>query len=163
ELGRRTQAGTLDTLGRAAVPLTTKDAFKITLGRDRSGNLTLDVGPGRMYVDGLLAENHGFPAPPKREWIPASDGNAGRVRPLVPLGTTVAPRALHLPLFNAPRWDSALDELVGAASVRYDLQPYFPNADDLAPFPQSGGPYLVYLDVWQREVTFLEDPDLIEK
>ena len=33
----------------------------------------------------------------------------------------------------------------------------------LAPFPQSGGPFLVYLDVWLRDVTFLEDPDLVEK
>ncbi|HEU5255800.1 MAG TPA: DUF6519 domain-containing protein, partial [Vicinamibacterales bacterium] len=32
-----------------------------------------------------------------------------------------------------------------------------------APFPTSGGPFVVYLDVWQRCLTFLEDPDLIEK
>ncbi len=49
---------------------------------------------------------------------------------------------------------------MGSQSIDYDHQPYYPNA---VPFPLSGGPYLVYLDVWQREVTFLEDPDLVEK
>src|SRR6201987_1527605 len=54
ELSRRMQAGTLDVLGRAVYPPTTPYAFKITAS---SGALT--IGPGRMYVDGLLVENHG--------------------------------------------------------------------------------------------------------
>ncbi len=37
-----------------------------------------------------------------------------------------------------------------------------PNAATLAPLPPTGT-YLVYLDVWQREVTALEDPELVEK
>src|SRR3974390_3708451 len=73
---------------------------------------------GRIYVDGLVAENHG----------------TGR-----------------------PVWDPALDEQYGVEAVSYAQQPYLPAAPEL---PRSGGPYLVYLDVWQREVTTLEDPDL---
>jgi hypothetical protein len=57
QIARRTQAGALDILGLAAYPPTTPFAFLI--GFDGSGNLT--IGPGRMYVDGLLAENHGDP------------------------------------------------------------------------------------------------------
>ncbi len=56
-MARRTQAESLDLLGRAAYPPTTPFAYLI--GFDGSGNLT--IGPGRMYVDGLLAENHGDP------------------------------------------------------------------------------------------------------
>ncbi|MGA9587156.1 MAG: DUF6519 domain-containing protein [Terracidiphilus sp.] len=55
QLARRTQAETLDILGRAAYPATTPFAFLI----DFDGSGKLRIGPGRMYVDGLLAENHG--------------------------------------------------------------------------------------------------------
>ncbi|MBU6399278.1 MAG: hypothetical protein KGS61_03085 [Verrucomicrobia bacterium] len=58
ELSRRGQAGTLDTLGRAVYPATTPFAFKIKASSDAKGN-HLAIGAGRMYVDGLLAENHG--------------------------------------------------------------------------------------------------------
>ena len=50
ELTRRMQAGTLDLLGRAVYPATTPHAFEITA---QGGKLL--IGPGRMYVDGLLA------------------------------------------------------------------------------------------------------------
>ena len=54
QLARRLQAGTMDTVGRAVVPRTTPEGFHIlAIG----GALT--IGVGRMYVDGLLAENHG--------------------------------------------------------------------------------------------------------
>ena len=62
ELARRIRAGTLDTFGRAVVPLTTKAASR-SPAQDASGNVTIGIGPGRMYVDGLLAENHGLPPP----------------------------------------------------------------------------------------------------
>lgn len=64
-------------------------------------------------------------------------------------------------------WDPILAEQRGALPTPYDEQPYFP-----VPPPFSiGGPNdppdlparLVYLDVWQREVTHVEDPDLVEK
>src|SRR6185369_9041612 len=58
ELSRRIQAGTLDTMGRAVYPATTPDAFRITASSSGGAN-KLTIGPGRMYVDGLLAENHG--------------------------------------------------------------------------------------------------------
>jgi hypothetical protein len=68
ELTRRIQAGTLDILGRAVYPATTPHAFEITASSS-GGKNTLLIGPGRMYVDGLLAENHGDPA--AAQWDPA--------------------------------------------------------------------------------------------
>jgi hypothetical protein len=111
---RRIQAGTLDTIGRAVVPRETPDGFLI-----QAAGGALTIGPGRIYVDGLLAENHG----------------------------------------TAPiEFDPRLTGLRGGGATNYATQPYFPNAPAL---PQ-GGPHLVYLKVWQREVTAIEDPRLIE-
>lgn len=119
-LDRRWRAETTNIMGRCAVPkepqdLGQQEAFKIGI---KDGNLT--IGRGRIYVDGLLAENHG-------------SGD------------------LEL--------DQVLDEQRGKISVPYNKQPHYPNPDDLP----TTGTHLVYLDVWQREVTYLEDPGLIEK
>lgn len=107
---RRIQAGMLDTVGPAAVPAaTTADAFLVT-----QAGATLEIARGRLYVDGLLAENHG--APKNATWS----------------------------------WDPQLAELFGDDPIGYGMQPYYPNAPTL---PATNGPHLVYLDVWQREVT----------
>jgi hypothetical protein len=58
--------------------------------------------------------------------------------------------------------DPALAELRGTQPIAYEQQPYLPNAAAAAPLPTSGT-HLAYLDVWQREVTHLEDPQLVEK
>lgn len=100
--------------GVAWVPRQTPDAFKVT-----AAGGVLSIGRGRMYVDGLLAENHG------------SD--------------TIG-------------FDPLLSEPTGTADISYLAQPYWPTA---APLPASGS-HLAYLDVWQREVTHLEAPDLVE-
>ncbi|HEY7537038.1 MAG TPA: DUF6519 domain-containing protein [Gaiellaceae bacterium] len=103
-----------DQAGVAWVPRQTPDGFRVTAS---GGALT--IGRGRMYVDGLLAENHGRP----------------------PNGV-----------------DPLLSEPTGTTDTPYTAQPYWPTPD---PLP-SGGPHLAYLDVWQREVTHLEDPGLVE-
>jgi hypothetical protein len=118
-ISRRLRAETTDIIGRGTVPKETPDGFKIEI----SGG-TLTIGRGRIYVDGLLAENHG-----------------------------------KSPL----EFDPVLAEQRGTLAVPYDEQPYFPNAATVAPAPTEGGPHLVYLDVWQREVTYLQVPELIEK
>jgi uncharacterized protein DUF6519/parallel beta helix pectate lyase-like protein len=118
-LDRRLRAETTDIIGRATVPKETPDGFRIQIA---GGVIT--IGRGRIYVDGLLAENHG----------------------------------------KAPLdFDPVLAEQRGTQAVPYNEQPYFPNVSVVAPAPSSGGPHLVYLDVWQREVTHLQDGELIEK
>lgn len=51
---RRWRAETIDVVGRCGVPSETPDGFKV--GRSGEG---LTIGPGRIYVDGYLVENHG--------------------------------------------------------------------------------------------------------
>jgi uncharacterized protein DUF6519/centrosomal CEP192-like protein len=125
EFARRIQAGTLDILGLAGVPSSTPYGFKINAFQDASGN-HITIGAGRIYVDGLLAENHGLVA--------------------------------------QAQWDSTLAEWSGAPprasefDIDYTSQPYLPGATI-----SGNGPFLVYLDVWQREVTPLEDSKLVDQ
>lgn len=122
-VARRIRAGTADLgshgpvegiAGVAAYPATTPDAFRITVGE---GGLL--IGRGRMYVDGLLAENHGA---------------------------------------GADEFDPVLSETRHAEPVSYSAQPYWPTPASLP----AEGTHLAYLDVWEREVTHLEAPDLVE-
>jgi uncharacterized protein DUF6519/parallel beta helix pectate lyase-like protein len=59
-------------------------------------------------------------------------------------------------------YDPVLGEVHGTEPLAYEKQPYFPNAAAVAPLPTTGT-YLAYLDVWRREVTALEEPELVEK
>lgn len=129
ELLRRIQAGTLDILGQAVYPATTPHAFEITVTTDATGVVHVNIGPGRMYVDGLLAENHGA--------------------------------------LSTAAWDTALAELSGSpqppsatptGAIDYTQQPYLPGAT----LPEGSGPFLAYLDVWTRPVTYLEDSTLVD-
>lgn len=122
---RRKRAQTIDTIGRAVVPRETQNGFWIT----SDGGSGLLIHPGRMYVDGLLAENRG--------------------RLFDDSGTAFT-----------KIFDATLDEKKTAEPFPYANQPYliFNAGDEVLP----AIPYLVYLDVWQREVTHLKDPDIIE-
>ncbi|MGH2690540.1 MAG: DUF6519 domain-containing protein, partial [Actinomycetota bacterium] len=112
---RRTQAQALDTIGPSGVPSETPNGFKIEAA---GGKIT--IGAGRMYADGLLAENHGA---------------------------------------DLARWNPRLAELPGTAATPYESQPYYPDEPAL---PAGAGPHVAYLKVWQREVTSIEDPTLVE-
>jgi hypothetical protein len=126
-LERRLRAGTVDTIGRAAVPRETSDGFRVTASAGKIG-----IGRGRIYVDGLLAENH------------------GRIDDA------------HPPVLDRARGSGVLDEMVADAGgdvLDYATQPYLPDPPAL---PQGPGPHLAYLDAWNREVTPLKDPSLLE-
>lgn len=125
-IDRRNRAETVDTFGIAGTPgiggvavvsPLTPDGFLIEVS---GGSFT--IGEGRMYVDGLLAENFGDP-----------DGSQA--------------------------FDPVLAEKYGEDPIAYDQQPYHP---DPAALP-GGGPHLAYLEVWQREVTHLQRPELVER
>src|SRR6185369_5374961 len=60
-------------------------------------------------------------------------------------------------------YDAILGERRGTLPVPYEQQPYLPNIAAVSPMPATPGPHLVYVDVWQREVTHIEDPDLVDK
>lgn len=113
-LDRRLRALASDVLGRATVSQTTPEAFRLTVVAG-----ALQIGRGRMYVDGLLAENHGA---------------------------------------GAMDFDALLAEPTRSTTTPLTQQPYMP----VALVPPAAGRHLVYLDVWQREVTHLEMPALVE-
>lgn len=151
QLTRRIQTGTRDTFGKAVVPRETPDGFLITFTNNPKD---LMIGAGRIYVDGILAENHG--APPKND-------------------------------ISSLKWDTRLAELVSDDPISFFEQPYLPfnsikasiNMETVTrrtfrgeaidpsavfnPPELDEGPYLVYVDVWQREITSLQKPELIEK
>jgi hypothetical protein len=62
------------------------------------------------------------------------------------------------------QWDFALAEWSGAppgaaeTDVDFADQPYLPGAT----IP-GNGPFLVYVDIWQREVTYLQDSNLVDQ
>jgi hypothetical protein len=55
-------------------------------------------------------------------------------------------------------FDPMLAEETGSADTPYDQQPHWPTPE---PLPQAGS-FLAYLDVWNRELTHIEAPDLID-
>jgi hypothetical protein len=119
-LERRLRVETYDFAGPAVVPASEPDSFKIVV---QGG--TIAVTRGRIYVDGLLAENHG-------------DGNVD----------------------YEPVWG----ESIGSDTTPLDHQPYLGSAGvgkQLLKELQKGQE-LAYLDVWQRELTVVEDPSVLE-
>lgn len=60
---------------------------------------------------------------------------------------------------DEPLFDDILSELRGADPVPFDQQPYFPG---VAPDQPEDGAHLIYLDVWQRDITFLADPSILD-
>jgi parallel beta-helix repeat protein len=113
---RRWRAAVVDTLGRTAVGRATPDAFLI----DGTVATGLTIGTGRMFVDGLVAENFGAR--------------------------------------NGAGFDPILDDLRSAAPIPLLDQPYLSSREQ----PPATGPFALFLDVWQREVTAVEDPQLLE-
>src|SRR5262245_33475373 len=118
-IDRRLRAVASDVLGRNTASQTTPDAFRIQVVAG-----ALQIGKGRLYVDGLLAENHGL----------LSDDAADKL------------------------FDPLMAEVTFADPIVYGTQPYLPNPPALP----TAGRHLVYIDVWDREVTHIERTDLVE-
>ena len=76
---RRVQASTLDALGAAVYPASTPFAFQIN---PTASKTSVTIGRGRMYVDGILVENHGDPT--KAFWDPALAEMSGSPQPPPP-------------------------------------------------------------------------------
>lgn len=123
ELTRRIHAGALDVVGLTGVPSTTPLAFQMAVTPpDASGNIHVTIGVGRIYVDGILAENHGAVTLSQSESI-------------------------------------LIDPAGSAAPTDYTSQPYVKAVT----LPPGNAIYLAYLDVWRRDVSYLQDPGLIDQ
>lgn len=97
----------------------------------------LAIGSGHYYVDGILCENE----PSEAEPTTSSSDEGVRPRGRGSRRTRAAPQAQ------------------ATASTSYFNQPdlYLDQQQDRLP---DQLPYLVYLDVWEREITALEAPDI---
>ena len=130
EIARRIQVGTLDIVGRAVYSkATTPNAFYIS---PSSAPWVVNIGQGRMYIDGLLVENHG---PTPGAWDPALTELSGSPQPAPP-------------------------SITGTPNIPYTSQPYFPGATP--PPSTAAGSYVFYLDVWERAVTWLQNPSIVD-
>ncbi len=112
---RRLRAGMVDLIGRCGYPEALPTSFEISV---LGGGL--QIGAGRYYVDGHLAENFGT---------------------------------------GLESFDDVLSEMRAPGPVPFDDQPFLPGVVPDAP---ADGRHLVYLDVWQRDVTFLEDDSILD-
>jgi hypothetical protein len=129
QIVRRAQAESLDTFGPSVVPRETADGFLIS-----GATTAFEIGPGRIYVDGVLAENH----TDSLKW----DARLAEISGTAKLsGADV---------------DAAPTGLVGTTA--YNDQPYYPNPPSIP----TGENYLVYVDVWQRDITYLQDASLVD-
>jgi hypothetical protein len=182
----RTQ--TVDMIGRACAPVDNA-GFGLTPTPDGSD---LIIGPGRIYIDGILVELpegatsavvsvdsttlvvHDL-APDGQpfvagQWVLVHSGD-GAQEPderTVAQIDAVVPESSELQLSVDAGAHAGRSNITVQQLTTYRTQPYFP-ADAGEPFgdsfdPQAwaGSTHLVYLDVWRRHVTAIEDPRLRE-
>ncbi|HEY9852412.1 MAG TPA: DUF6519 domain-containing protein [Leptolyngbyaceae cyanobacterium] len=173
---------TKDLIGKCGVPQTS-DGFQITLNDDKSD---LIISPGRIYVDGILTEletssliSITFPPNTTNEvkveslivdhrelqpyqWVQLSaneiDWHSFRISEVKPEQQTI--------ILNAD-----LSSYNTATKLRrfitYTTQPDYPNPEFITETnpPQlklENANYLIYLDVWQRHITAIDDRHIRE-
>ncbi len=136
-LVRRQHSETVDTIGRAVIPRETEHGFEIRLN-----GANVEIGRGRKYLAGLQLENH---------------GSANFRGEDTALADPVLDRARNDG--NGP--EGVLNEMISHSSgdfVDYLQQPYWPTP---APIPPDGRT-LAYVIAWEREVTALHAPEILE-
>ena len=179
---RRWRLQTIDTIGRACAPV---DAPGFGLVPTPDGS-DLVITPGRIYLDGILVEV------PEGTWVGVVGLEAETVivRDLAPDGRAFEP-GQWVEVTSSDRDDVFLtrievvdpdgsvievaddlseladdDGVVVRRIVTYLTQPYYPAGsplgDGFQPGQWDGRTHLVYLDVWRRHVTAIEDPYLRE-
>lgn len=179
---------TIDVIGRCGVPKG-ESGFKIdVLNPDAGGRGdALTIGAGRIYVDGILCELDEVaqlnqleaegsvtdaslgelsvwvvaegPKLKSQQWVRieggAHDGVVAQILVLAQ-GPATDPRTrLSFLATTVPAASSG--SLTVRALITYEAQPDYPDPPTVA-----AGNYLVYLDVWERHITALEDPDIRE-
>ena len=131
-----------DIIGRQGGPVD-YCGFEIKPYENGKGDFT--IGPGRYYVDGILCENDTGPS-------------------------TVF--ILPEPLTESKKTDLKDDQVVGiqqklskgAVFDRHPFITYLSQPDYPVPEPEklASGNYLIYLDVWERHITPIEDDTIRE-
>jgi hypothetical protein len=167
---------THDVIGDAGTPKLNA-AFQVTQSDDKSDLL---FSPGDVYVDGLLFELRPtrvpvvLPANPSQVTFQSLtlDGSGLAVNDWIEVWDAAAAAAhqtrritLADPNTGLVTLNTALTGLAGAAQpmarrvYSYETQRQLPNPPALNPAARTD---LLYLDVWQRHVAAVEDPDIRE-
>lgn len=159
--------------------------FGITASSDGQ---SLIIGVGRMYVEGILCENHQqytvappLPPPssgPSSPTVPPSPGMSiafptmsfmQRVDMAQKAKMAMQPllyteRAEEMVFLKKTSTSGGFTEAhpsnalsASPASSPLPVQPYLPSLPSI-----SKGTYVAYLDVWERDITVLEDPSIRE-
>ena len=174
-----------DVIGGCGVP---KDGGGFAIGVTADGH-DLTIAPGRIYVDGILCEFGSEPvdvtaltadraglvhlAPGRRrlrtgDHLELSGGDASVIVRVTGVDADARRVGFEPSLDTATR--GALGPRVRARrTATYATQPDLPSPPHVT-VPDEGPPavalddgtYLVYLDVWERHVTTVEDPELLE-
>jgi len=175
------EAALRDLVGPCGV---SKDSDAYLMQRMPDSGPFSDIGilPGRCYVNGHVAINEASPVPATR-----LDGQQNELSPAVMSPDGQAYQTGQWLEASSPSGRlltqiSAVDESTGTLSVADDLSnldgdltvrriaSYLQQPHDPAPEFSDGagqlqlddGDYLAYLDLWQQEVTGLDDPHLLE-
>jgi hypothetical protein len=143
-------------MGKGIVTEIAPDAFKIYPGpagpEDLIGEFA--IGNGRIYVDGIQVESHG-------RNIEKLEPRFAETNKLTGTYTYSFPQ-------DGEKFDPRLAETKSTWPYTYSTQPFFPpelsgrDILDQKPPKLLRRTDLIYLDVWQREVTALEDPVIRE-
>jgi hypothetical protein len=175
----RVTIGALDTFGRTGVPRDNA-GFRIFQLPPTGAVQDLGISPGRIYVDGILCVLESTPAPivsfpsenqvqlegllvdgrefAKEQWVEVSAEDKAAPAPFQVRISGVAGDTQTLSLA------SSISGFIGKSRPQlrrittYLTQPDSPSP---APIPTSGRA-LAYLDVWERTITALEDPEIRE-
>jgi hypothetical protein len=170
---RQTEAK--DVIGCCGAPKT-GGGFKIGVGVTDGGK-DLTISPGRMYAGGILCELEATPLQ-----VRPAGGQEVQVQKLVVDGRRfeegqwvelIADEGTETKLAQITGVDSAgkkltLSETAESRFTRlrriatYTTQPDYPDPALPEVTDEGPGTYLVYLDVWQRHISALEDPDIRE-
>ena len=168
----RTEA--TDTIGPCGAPKRDGGFRVVPLGPDVPD---LGITAGRMYVDGLLCEVGGSPIPvtatPTSSQVELAtldaDGRTLEAGQWVELSSRTQPAGFfkvtnvtggRLTLSADPSAYKPADGALARWAVTYKSQPDHPGAPPLAPVDKDR--LLLYLDVWERHVTAVEDPSIRE-
>jgi hypothetical protein len=180
----RTQ--TIDTIGRACAP-EDHPGFGLTLTPDGTD---LVISPGRIYLDGILVElpagtvvgvetiegqtvvvRHLEPdgrALAEGQWVEVTSAAAGDHEPVLTRITSVDLPDRTLGVQDDLSAFADDDAAVVRRVTTYLTQPFFPASspppfgDGFHPEDWGGATHVVYLDVWRRHVTAIEDPVIRE-
>ncbi|MEP6861376.1 MAG: DUF6519 domain-containing protein [Deltaproteobacteria bacterium] len=158
-----------DVIGWSGAPKL-EPGFQIIAAPDSSDLL---IAPGKFYVDGLLCELDtahaalgGYGPGAKQATVPLWIARALAVGNWVEVANATAP-AIYTKLVAIDTASGVLTfdaeiNMLGAGATLRALATYKTQPDLGAPVTVPGGTALLYLDVWERVITVLDDQDIRE-